>query len=205
MPSRNVIREFAPGNYYHIYNRGVAKQVIFPDAASKQKFVEIIERHLDPANTDCRYDGVRYRKFDEEVEMTCYCLMGNHFHMLVYLNGEGEALSELMRSLCTAYTMYFNKRFKRVGGLFQGVFKASRITNDSYLQHISRYIHLNPRTYRTYRYSSLPQYLGAESPAWLHPSRVLDVFEGDDYLAFVEDYEDEAMMREELKYELADS
>lgn len=204
MPAKNVLREFAAGHYYHIYNRGVAKQPIFLDAADKQKFLKIIERHLDPGGVALRHDGVPYRKFDVEIELLCYCLMGNHFHMLVYLSGEGEALSEFMRSICTAYTMYFNKRYKRVGGLFQGVFKASRISNDAYLQHVTRYIHLNPRTYKTYYYSSLPQYLGAPAPEWLKPGRVLAMFEGEDYLSFLEDYEEQAALLGELKYELAD-
>lgn len=204
MPARNVIRQFTADNYYHLYNRGVAKQVIFPDAESKQKFLSIIERHLDPNNTSQRYDGVTYRKFNQDIELLCYCLMGNHFHMLVYLAGDERALSEFMRSVCTAYTMYFNKRFKRVGGLFQGVFKASRISSDNYLQHITRYIHLNPRTYKTYHYSSLPVYLGKAAPAWLNATRLLDIFQGEDYLVFLEDYEDEKAMLDKLKHELAD-
>lgn len=199
------MREFAPGNYYHVYNRGVAKQSIFLDAADKKKFLSILERHLDPNNTSVRYDGAPYRKFNQGVELLCYCLMGNHFHLLFYLSDDSTAISELIRSVSTAYTMYFNKRYRRVGTLFQGVFKASRISNDSYLQHITRYIHLNPRTYRTYRYSSLPYYLGMPSPSWLNPDRVLKMFEGEDYLLFLEDYEDQKTMLEELKYELADS
>src|SRR4051812_14532610 len=105
MPAKNVLREFAPGRYYHIYSRGVAKQPIFIDANDKHKFLSIVERHLDPANTTIRYDGVAYRKFDSELELLCYCLMGSHFHLLVYLAGEGELLSEFVRSVCTAYTM----------------------------------------------------------------------------------------------------
>jgi len=204
MPSRNVVREFAPDNYYHIYNRGVAKQPIFIDAADKQKFLDILERHLDPNNASQRYDGVRYRKFDKNMELLCYCLMGNHFHMLVYLKSEGQNISEFMRSVCTAYTMYFNKRHNRVGTLFQGVFKASRVSNDMYLQHITRYIHLNPRTYKTYNYSSLQYYIGKPDPIWLNTRRILGVFDGDDYLAFIEDYEAQMHMTDDLKYELAD-
>lgn len=204
MPAKNVVREFAPGQYYHVYNRGVAKQLVFLDTADKQKFLSIVERHLDPDNSATRYDGVPYRKFNGEIELLCYCLMGNHFHLLIYLKGEGEAFSEFMRSVCTAYTMYFNKRHRRVGGLFQGVYKATRVSSESYLEHITRYIHLNPRTYKTYHYSSLPQYLGKPAPVWLRPERVLAMFEGADYLKFLEDYEGQKAIFDELKYELAD-
>lgn len=86
------------------------------------------------------------------------------------------------------------------------MFRASRITNDGYLQHITRYIHLNPRRYKTYFYSSLAYYTGAKTPPpWLKPQRALDLFEGNDYLTFLEDYEDQRAMLEILKYELADS
>lgn len=204
MPARNVLREFASGNFYHIYNRGVAKQVIFQDAADKQKLLSIIKRHLDPGDTELRSDGVSYRKFDNDLELLCYCLMGNHFHMLIYLKGEAESLSEFIRSLSTAYTMYFNKRHKRVGGLFQGVFKASRISNEGYLQHITRYIHLNPRTYRTYYYSSLAYYLGKTAPSWLKPECVAKEFTPEEYLMFLEDYEAQKAILDGLKHELAD-
>lgn len=204
MPSRNVLREFAPGNYYHVYNRGVAKQPIFLDAADKQKFLDILERHLNPNSDMVRQDGVPYRKFDQEVDLVCYCLMGNHFHLLLYLKEGNEAVSELVRSVSTAYTMYFNKRHNRIGTLFQGVFKASRISDDSYLQHITRYIHLNPRTYMTYYYSSIRYYLGDAAPAWLHPRHILEMFEVESYRQFLKDYEDEKAIHDGLKHELAD-
>ena len=205
MPSRNIIREYSPDSYYHVYNRGVAKQPVFLDAADKKHFLKIISRHLDPSNTDTRYDSVGYQKYHKDLELLCYCLMGNHFHLLFFMGEDTDALKKFMHSALTAYTMYFNKKYKRIGTLFQGVFKASRITNDAYLMHISRYVHLNPRWYRTYFYSSLAYYTGKKSPAWLHPERITKLFEGDDYLKFLEDHEEYKSILEELKYELADS
>jgi hypothetical protein len=58
MPSKNVVKQYAEDNYYHVYNRGVAKQTIFHDSADKKHFLNILSRHLDPNNTDLRYDGV---------------------------------------------------------------------------------------------------------------------------------------------------
>lgn len=206
MPSRNIVRSYAPHSYYHLYNRGVAKQAIFHDAADKKQFLKILARHLDPENVSTKSDGTTYRKFDTELELLCYCLMGNHFHLLFYMKDDTNSLKVFMQSVLTAYTMYFNKKYKRVGTLFQGVFKASRVLNEPYLVHISRYIHLNPRRYKTYFYSSLAYYTGAAiPPSWVKPGRILGLFEGESYLEFLEDYEDHKAMLNTVKYELADS
>lgn len=204
MPSRNILREYAPYSYYHIYNRGVNKQAIFQESADKNHFLKILSRHLDPSNTDTKGDGTTYRKFNDEIEILCFCLMGNHFHLCVYMKEDASSLKSFMQSVLTAYTMYFNKKYKRVGPLFQGVFKASRITNEAYLIHITRYIHLNPRRYQTYFYSSLRYYIGSAPSVWLKPDRILDMFDGGDYLAFLEDYETNKKIQDEIKEELAD-
>lgn len=203
MPARNIVKQFESDSYYHIYNRGVAKQRIFVDPTDKRQFISILSRHLDEANQTFKSDGVAYRKFNRELEILSYCLMGNHFHLLVYQLQNPQAITDFMRCVLTAYTMYFNHRYKRVGPLFQSIYKSSRISNDGYLLHISRYIHLNPRTYRTYQYSSLAQYLGESSPAWLKPQRILDLFEGDSYMVFLEDYKDRKLVLEAIKSELA--
>lgn len=204
MPSRNVIKQYAAESYYHVYNRGVAKQLIFMDEQDKRQFLKIVSRHLDPSVTSVKSNGISYRKFDLDLELLCYCLMGNHFHLLLYVKDDGRTLTAFMQSVLTAYTMYFNKKYRRVGTLFQGVYKASRISSDSYLLHISRYIHLNPRTYKSYRFSSLAYYTGKEPPDWLKPQKIISLFEGVDYLEFLADYEDTKAMFEEIKYELAD-
>lgn len=203
MPSRNVVKTYVTDSYYHVYNRGVAKQAIFRDETDKHYFIKLLARYLDPENEDISQDGTRYRKFNDDVELFCYCLMKNHFHLLFFTVRDALLLPKLLQSVCTAYTMYFNKKYKRVGTLFQGVFKASRIDQDSYLQHISRYIHLNPRRHTTYRYSSYAYYTGTTPPRWLNPERILGLFEYDDYAEFVNDYEEHARMLDELKHELA--
>ena len=82
MPSRNVIKEYATNQYYHVYNRGVAKQPIFLDSHDKAQYMKILKRHLDPTDTSTKADGLSYRKFDQDIELLCYCLLGNHFHLL---------------------------------------------------------------------------------------------------------------------------
>lgn len=203
MPAKNVVKKYESDSYYHVYNRGVAKQRIFLDQADKRYFLKLIDRHLNPLSEVKDQYSAPYRKFDESVELLCYCLMGNHYHMLIYLKDDLTAITELMRSIGTAYTMYFNLKYKRVGPVFQGTFKAARITSDSYLLHISRYIHLNPREYTTYKYSSLPVYLGNAEQPWLKPQKIQSLFDSSDYMEFLKDYEDYKHMHEQIKHELA--
>jgi putative transposase len=205
MPAKNVVKSYEVDSYYHIYNRGVAKQKIFLDQADKRYFLKLIDRHLNPKSKVTDQYGAPYRKFNTSIELLCFCLMGNHYHMLIYLKEDLTAITELMRSMGTAYTMYFNLKYRRVGPVFQGTFKASRISSDSYLLHISRYIHLNPREYLTYKYSSLSAYLdGAERP-WLQPQKIQSLFGKNDYLEFLQDYEDNKLVLDVIKHELADS
>lgn len=200
MPSRNTVKSYDAPAYYHIYNRGAGEQVIFHDAIDKNKFVSLLARHLDPSDTSVRGDGIAYEKYD--IKLLAYCLMGNHFHLLAYQDADPAAVTKLLRSVSTAYTMYFNKRHKQQGHLFQGIFKASQITTEMYLAHIARYIHLNPRTYKTYKWSSLGAYLGQWSADWLHPE-LIHTMSPADYVRFLEDYEDSRAILEEIKSEIA--
>jgi putative transposase len=196
MPSKHLIRHFETPAFYHVYNRGAGKQPIFHDSADKRKFLSLFERHLLEGDDDTAL----YPRYD--VELVAYCLMGNHFHLLLYQDVDRWAISNLMKSVATAYTMYFNRRYKSSGHLFQGPFRASHIADDAYLAHISRYIHLNPRTYRSYYWSSLKYYLGEATSELIHPERVLDVTPTR-YLEFLEDYTDRHNLLQAIRDELA--
>ncbi len=198
MPSKNLQRDYAAPAYYHVYNRGAGKQKIFMDSSDKRKFLSLLERHLLPPEEPT--DDKPYPLYD--IELIAYCLMGNHFHLFIYQDTDPQALTGLMKSVGTAYTMYFNKRHKSSGHLFQGPFRASRISNEAYLAHISRYIHLNPRTYKTYYWSSLRYFLGKDSSSLVHPERVLDM-PPQRYMAFLEEYEDRRSELKELYKELS--
>jgi REP element-mobilizing transposase RayT len=203
MPALNSVKIYEPDSYYHVYNRGAGKQPIFIDRFDKTYFIGLLDRYLNPKNIGVNTSGEPYPKY-LNMELLAYCLMGNHFHLLTYINDDVEEISKLLKSLLTSYTMYFNLKYRRSGALFQGVYKATKITNDAYLVHISRYIHLNPRTYRTYKFSSLGAYLGLGCPAWLKPKRIVDLFEGNDYLAFVDDWADYQESLSQIGSELAD-
>lgn len=199
MPARNTVKLYDTPAYYHAYNRGAGGQKIFKDSADKRKFLALFERHL---SADFAADNPDDISPQYDVELIAYCLMGNHFHLLLYQENDPDQISGLMHSVSTAYSMYFNKKYKSQGHLFQSIFRASRIDSEEYLQHITRYIHLNPRTYKTYYWSSLPNYLGQHSSDWVHPERVLDTTAAE-YLKFLEDYEDRRILLSEIKNQLA--
>ncbi|QQS19868.1 transposase [Candidatus Saccharibacteria bacterium] len=204
MPSRNVVREFETGAYYHVYNRGVEKRIIFSDDQDYTVFLGLLKKYLANDRRDANKNNRhRFPSLESEVALLAYCLMPNHFHLLVYQMTE-SGVEKLMRRVSTGYVMYFNEKYNRVGSLFQGPYKASRITSDAYLYHISRYIHLNPDAYAVWPYSSYKYYAKGEEPKWLRSDRVLDLF-GDrqEYLSFVAEYVDQQRELEDLKWQLA--
>ncbi len=194
MPTKNRTKIYGADEYYHIYNRGIAKQDIFREEVDYFYFLSLFKRHLD---TDEKYFdkfGREIKKYHDEVELVAYCLMPNHFHLLFYLK-EAEGIEHIMRSTMTAYVMYFNKKYTRVGPLFQNRFLGSRISNEMYFWHISRYIHLNALDvgdgdYKQYPYSSYQYFIGSRHASWLHPERVIATVDDQrKYGDFVADYE----------------
>lgn len=201
MPIKNTVKRYDAPAYYHVYNRGGGGAPIFRDDADRVKFLGLIARHLDQGDVSCRSDGQPYEKYG--LEIVAYCLMGNHFHLLIY-QWDPEALTKFMRSVATAYTMYFNRKYRRQGHLFQSIYKASQIDTEEYLLHITRYIHMNPRRYLRYKWSSIAQYLGAPAPDWLHHERINDMLPAQ-YRVFLEEHEGKRAELELLKGELADN
>ena len=146
-------QSFENNHFYHIYNRGVEKRVIFPHNTDYIRFI----RSLSGFNT---FDLVfnthrsliqpvrsptpnRLKQKKAPVDIVCFCLMPNHFHLLL-MQKETNGISKFMQKLGTGYTNYFNKKYQRNGVLLQGKFKAIAVESDTYLTHLSRYIHLNP-------------------------------------------------------------
>ncbi len=204
MPSRNTIKEFAAEEFYHVYNRGVEKRVIFLDDQDYTVFLGILKKYLtgERANDINRH---QFNNLAHELDLLAYCLMPNHFHLLFYQHTP-DAITKMMRRLMTSYAMYFNNRYNRVGTLFQGRYKASHINADSYLHHISRYIHLNPEDHANWPYSSYKNYLGKKKAGWVKTRAILDLFDGDakQYTQFVEDYIDNRAEISAIKWQLAD-
>ncbi|CAN5387052.1 hypothetical protein BH10PAT4_BH10PAT4_2850 [soil metagenome] len=199
MPKRNRNKIYGADQYYHLYNRGVNKQSIFHEPEDYFYFLSLFKRYLSDENILDK-SGRPYIKLHQQVELTAFCLMPNHFHLLCFLK-EPEGIVKLMQSVLTAYSMYFNKKYKRTGGLYEGPFLASRISNDGYLWHVSRYIHLNPLdvdgSFRNYAYSSIDYFAGDKHANWINVDRLVkSPKERQEYLEFVADYE---TMHEDMK------
>lgn len=192
---------YAPESYYHIYNRGVNKRKIFLDGQDYRVFLNLLKRYLSKEEIkDTK--GRLYDSMFGQIELLAFCLMPNHFHLLVYQK-DSEAMSKLIHKISGSYTLYFNKKYKRSGPLFQDRFKASQILIDEYLIHISRYIHLNPSNYLSWEYSSLPYYTGKLNAGWVMPDKITGLFERDNYLTFLNDYEEQKTMLDQIKDQLA--
>lgn len=204
MPTRNAIKQYAPQSYYHIYTRGVNKRMVFKDNDDYAFFLSLLKRYLSPTPVR-RPKHPPYRTFAAEVDLLTFCLMPNHVHLFVYQHHNLMAIRELMSAVMTSYSKYFNQKYNRVGPLFQSRYLASRITNDGYLLHISRYIHLNPKNWREYPYSSIKYFQGRAFAEWFSPSHVLDLFDGSPskYLDFVADHEDYKNTIEAIDFDLA--
>lgn len=190
-------------SYYHVYVRGNNKQKLFIECYDYKYFLKLFDRYFSKDQVISK-TGVVYPNFLNEIEIIAYCLMSNHFHLMIYQN-DVPYLEKFMRSIMTSYSKYYNLKYKRTGSVFESRYKASRIDQESYLQHITRYIHLNPRGWARYRYSSLKYYRDGKEPDWLHSNRILEQFSSrQNYMDFVSDYEEMRDSMVDLKYQLAD-
>lgn len=173
------------------------------DARDYHYFYQIFKRYLSKKQAISK-TGVPYPHFRGSIKLVAYCLMTNHFHLLVHQQ-DTEDLPKFMQSVMASYSRYFNLRYSRRGPVFETRYKASRINKDQYLEHITRYIHLNPRRWERYYNSSLQYYAGKSAPEWLDISPAMRLFTSQQsYMRFVADYEEHRNTLAELKYQLAD-
>jgi putative transposase len=125
MPRRKI--EFEPGEIYHLYNRGVGKSPIFATPDDYYFFT-----------TKC-WSYSRSLK----IPILACCLMPNHYHLVVMQSGEAPA-GQLPQRVCNCYSKRFNRRYERIGTLFQGRYRAKHIRSQDYLEQVCIYVHLNP-------------------------------------------------------------
>ncbi len=184
---------FSTDEFYHIYNRGIDRRVIFEDSQDFFKFLQII----DLFNQENSLGGVPQYKYSKKiknggkasmlVEVVAFCLLPNHFHFILRQNIEG-GISKFMQKIGTGYTMYFNKKNKRNGSLFQGKFKAKHIGTQEYLNRLSVYVNLNFKVHKIKRdesgrnnkyRTSLPEYIKNMKTNLCTTGYILDSFTRD--------------------------
>src|SRR3989344_1004827 len=141
---------FVATEYYHLYNRGNSKQLIFRDSQDYWRFIVLLYTcnsqsnfRMSLVNDSAEKDPYLWDRGKQLVSIGAYCLMPNHFHILIKEKGE-SGITKFMQKLSTAYVMYYNLKYKRSGALFEGKFKAEHLGTDRYLKYIFSYIHLNP-------------------------------------------------------------
>lgn len=198
MPAKNRRKEYLSNSYYHIYNRGVEKRLIFQDSQDYAVYLSYLKNYLLPKDTqalqaqladktvsseekDIIAKLLRMNNFSDEITLLAYCLMPNHFHLFIKQQ-TASSMDSFMNSLATRYTMYFNRKYNRVGSLYQGVYKAVRVTTDSQFITLSRYIHKQAivsqgQALRKHAQpSSYLEYIGKRNTPWVHEEETLVYF-----------------------------
>lgn len=197
MPARNSRKSYMAGGYYHLYNRGVEKRKIFLDKQDYSVFLSYLKEYLSPKDEKSMLEKIGSQKitwpekdkliqalkrnnFAESLTLLAYCLMPNHFHFFIKQK-DNNTIDSFMNSLGTRYTMYFNKKYTRVGSLYQGVYKAVPITTHEQFLHLSRYIHrqalfLKGEAFLEKYPSSYYEYLQKRNTSWIQPQEILTHF-----------------------------
>jgi len=153
------MRLHAPNEYLHVFNRGMHKQPVFRIEADYIRFLFLsltfqgkatiknvsreIKQNVQSSTLHIDAELEKDILKNRIVELVTFCLMPNHFHLVVHELIEG-GISKYMQRIMTAYTKYFNLRHDKTGHLFQGRYKSVLIDNDKQLMHLSAYIHKNP-------------------------------------------------------------
>ena len=196
-------------HYYHVYNRGVTKQTLFYDRADYARFLFLllhlqsplafsqtnryIKKYLESGEFGVSPDQLNQILEGRFVEILSFCIMPNHFHLTVKAVTD-VGVSKYMQKVSNAYAKYFNKRYKKSGHVFQGVYKARLVDTDQQLTYLSAYVHRNPQEINAwkdntygYPWSSYQDYHCNRWRSLLSPSVITDTFKSfSDYQEYVE-------------------
>lgn len=147
-------REESPTGIYHVMTRGLDRTLIFEDDEDYRMFLFFLE----DCRTACGF------------ELLAYCLMSNHVHLMLYFHDDRDNLETVMKKLGTRYAGWFNRKYGRLGPLFQGRYKSEPVPDRGYFAILIRYIHRNPVKAKicpdmgAYSWSSYQDYFGTKSP-----------------------------------------
>ena len=219
MPLRKV--PLVTGAYYHIFNRGINRQPTYYTKRDYERFVKTLAFYR-PTESSIKYSQFLKKPSDEQVDLLqnisriphqitiiAYCLMPNHFHLILKQNEDG-AISKFLGDVQNSYVKYFNVKHKRTGSLFDRQFKAVLVETENQLLHLTRYIHLNPYSSHlvdhdhiiSYPYSSLPEYLSGNY-SLSNPNQVMEIYPKR-YESFVLDHAGYQQRLESLKHLVID-
>ncbi len=178
-------KDFTKNEIYHIYNRGVGRMDIFLDQEDYIIFLTRLKENLFPElNKKDHLPKYLYRRKSlppDSFHLLSYCLMPNHFHILIKQNTD-LPITKLVLKICTGYSKYFNKKYTRVGSIFQDKFKSVLIENNEQLLWTSFYIHTNPikaeivTDLNKYQWSSYPDYAGLRNGILCKKDLILNQF-----------------------------
>lgn len=165
--------------YFHVYNRGNNYEDIFFEENNYYFFLSRLNKY-----------------FLDQIDLVAFCLMPNHYHLLVKINETGF-LEKGMQKFSLSYVKAINKKYGKIGHLFQSRYKSKLIPGNDYLLHLSRYIHLNPvranlvKKPENWRHSSYRHYIGLENQKYIKSRIILEQMGGcDKYKKFTLDYDE---------------
>jgi len=210
------LEEFAPGEIYHAWTRGVEKRRVFEGGGDKDRFISVMLHCLSrgqvmsySAAKKLKIKPTKIKSGEGLVDLLAYCLMDNHIHWLVKENVE-KGISVYFQRVLNSYAKHFNMREDRSGSLFLSPFKAVLVDGDEYFLHISRYIHLNPHAAHMvdnpfgYKWSSLSEYVDSSKGGICHVDLVRSMMSVIEYRKFVVDEADYARSLAEVQHLLID-
>lgn len=187
-------KEFAPGAIVHAYNRGNNKEKIFFDEQDYKAFLfrlglafGFTDKEMSKEKIlSMPYSRIRIEGKKDIYNMHAFCLMPNHFHLLIEQIGD-ESISKLILKVCTSYVKYINKKYGRIGHLFQDQFKSVPIESNEQLMWTSAYIHMNPikdkivKNPKDYQWSSYSDYSNKRNLIIIHKDLIENLFGTKDF------------------------
>lgn len=188
MPRR--ARMTSASGYYHVINRGIGKQILFEESEDYQRFLETLKRYAE----------------EEKFEVICYCLMENHFHLLIHTE---NGLDRIMKRISCSYAYYYNEKYGRNGHLFQERYRSETIEDDKRLLAAVRYIHNNPQKAgicrrEEYAWSSWREY--ADRPTIVVPDLVFGITGSkEQFLTFSTGADSEQFLDDEQRTRISDA
>jgi len=220
MPGRKI--PLVTGETYHLFNRGIDHRPTFPNVNKLKRALKLINFYQH-AGTPIRYSvfstwsesrqqtlmNKLLTKNVKLVDVFAYCLMPNHFHLLVSQK-QDNGIPKFMANFLNSYTRYHNLKHQRIGPLFLNQYQAVRIETEEQFLHVSRYIHLNPYSayvvkklteLTSYPWSSFKEYIENKAPTICQTEKILQLFKTKSaYQQFVFDQADYQKKLQHIKH-----